>query len=283
MNLRALIVEDDAMLLEVLSTFVEQRGFTVTRADRGDEAQDLWARDRHELVITDVGLPGLDGLALCRGLRALPDGREPLILVVTARTAKGDLQLVLDAGADDYLPKPLDLERLAVRLEIDARQLRDRLERKRAEEKLAESRRRIEAQNADLEAILHSLRDGAVLLDADRRVTFMNAAARAVLTPGRALKLPAPWQDVAPLGAADHARFEAIAQQPHAARRTLPLFIDAPGNRRYAVELQIEDDPRAASGRILFLYDVSEVHDLRAALGEHAAFHTLIGQSCAML
>ena len=93
-------------------------------------------RNSYPLVILDWLLPGMDGLQLCRQMRGLPHGDRSVILMITARNEPADLQEVLDAGADDYLAKPVSVELLNVRLTVAEQQVHVRTERKRAEEAL---------------------------------------------------------------------------------------------------------------------------------------------------
>src|SRR5688500_14110371 len=127
------VVEDDpatrAALLEALS----RRGHAVAAFADGEEAWLACQRRLPALVLVDWLLPGLDGLELCRRVRALPAGRSPVILIITARDRPGDLEEALAAGVDDYLAKPLRLETLAVRLAVEEKrvavvQARDRAE-----------------------------------------------------------------------------------------------------------------------------------------------------------
>ncbi|HEY3260038.1 MAG TPA: response regulator transcription factor, partial [Pseudonocardiaceae bacterium] len=73
-------------------------------------------RDRPDLVILDVMLPGLDGMGVCRALRATLDSAQPMVLMLTARDATADRVAGLDAGADDYLVKPFEYEELLARV-----------------------------------------------------------------------------------------------------------------------------------------------------------------------
>jgi two-component system OmpR family response regulator len=112
--MRLLIVEDDRQLREALTDLLRQSGFEVDAfADGGQAFNALLSRD-YDLAIVDLGLPGMDGLALVRSLRRQLRGLP--ILVVTARDALEDRVSGLDAGADDYLVKPFDLQELEARV-----------------------------------------------------------------------------------------------------------------------------------------------------------------------
>ena len=280
--MKALIVEDDPPLLQLLSLILRARGHEVTACGRAEDGFLAYQQGGHELVLTDLSLPGMDGLELCRSLRALPGGDRSLVLVVTARSGHEDLQRVLEAGADDYLAKPVDLKLLGVRLDIGERRLRDRLERKSAEAELAASLARLEASNDDLHAVLRSLRVGTALVDGSGDLTFLNEVARKVLTGRKPLVLPTAWEAAVPLSDAARAALVAMALLPVAAREKLPVTLDASDGRHYRMEIEVQDDPRNPASRIYLLYDVSEVHDLRVELEQRVLFHSLTGQSRAM-
>ena len=109
-----LVVEDDPAVRASLERSLEFEGYDVVTA--ADGATGLTAVGRHhpDAVLLDLGLPRLDGLEVCRRLRA--DGDATPILMLTARDSTRDRVTGLDAGADDYLPKPFALEELLARL-----------------------------------------------------------------------------------------------------------------------------------------------------------------------
>ncbi len=112
--MRLLIVEDDGPLAEALGKALARRGFESDRAGRFDDACQLLGAARYAALILDLGLPDGDGIALIRHLRG---ARNPIpIIVATARDAIGDRILGLNAGADDYIVKPFDIDELTARL-----------------------------------------------------------------------------------------------------------------------------------------------------------------------
>jgi two-component system response regulator MprA len=113
MNERILIIEDDPAILKLLQRGLSYEGYMVDVATDGRMGLNL-ARDHHpDLVILDWMLPGMDGLEVCRRLRL--GGGVP-ILMLTAKDKIGDRVQGLDAGADDYMVKPFDLEELLARI-----------------------------------------------------------------------------------------------------------------------------------------------------------------------
>jgi two-component system, OmpR family, response regulator MprA len=110
---RVLVVEDDAAIADVLRRVLRQEGHEVRSAEDGVEALELAESFVPDLVILDLGLPKLDGVEVCRRLRAESDAP---ILILTARTDTDDRVEGLDSGADDYLVKPFERKELLARM-----------------------------------------------------------------------------------------------------------------------------------------------------------------------
>ncbi len=112
--MRLLLVEDDAMIGEALRAGLKRDGFVVDWVHDAANAAAVLRTEPFELLLLDLGLPGSDGLTLLRSLR---EGGVTLpVLIITARDAVSDRVAGLDAGADDYLIKPFDLDELAARI-----------------------------------------------------------------------------------------------------------------------------------------------------------------------
>jgi two-component system response regulator MprA len=111
---RLLIAEDDRAVRDSLTRALELEGYTVTAVGNGAEALDAAGNAQPDVVVLDVSMPIVDGLTVCKVLRA--DGNRVPILMLTARTETRDRVAGLDAGADDYLPKPFELDELLARL-----------------------------------------------------------------------------------------------------------------------------------------------------------------------
>lgn len=112
--MRILVVDDDRSVRESLRRSLAFNGYQVELANDGQAALDAVLAQRPDAMVVDVMMPRLDGLEVCRRMRAAGD--ELPILVLTARDAVSDRVAGLDAGADDYLPKPFALEELLARL-----------------------------------------------------------------------------------------------------------------------------------------------------------------------
>jgi len=124
--MRLLLVEDDAMIGAAAQQGLRQEGHVVDWVRDGREAETAAASVAYDLMLLDLGLPKRDGLAVLRALRA--KGNALPVLIVTARDAVADRIAGLDAGADDYLVKPFDLDELAARVRAVARRRAGRAE-----------------------------------------------------------------------------------------------------------------------------------------------------------
>jgi two-component system response regulator MprA len=114
MAVRILVVDDDRAVRESLRRSLTFNGYSVSLAEDGVEALKSISEERPDAVILDVMMPRLDGLEVCRQLRSTGDDLP--ILVLTARDSVSERVAGLDAGADDYLPKPFALEELLARM-----------------------------------------------------------------------------------------------------------------------------------------------------------------------
>ncbi len=112
--MRILVVDDDRAVREALRRALTLGGYEVQMAEDGEQALELIVQAIPEAVVLDVGLPGIDGLEVCRRVRRL--GNRVPILILTARDAVADRIDGLDVGADDYMVKPFDIGELKARL-----------------------------------------------------------------------------------------------------------------------------------------------------------------------
>jgi two-component system OmpR family response regulator len=112
--MRILIVEDDPSLASGLARILEAEGYAVDVSSRGEDAVQAARQEKFDLIILDVGLPGIDGFEVLRRLRAA-EYKAP-VLVLTARDTVNDRVHGLDLGADDYMAKPFAMPELAARV-----------------------------------------------------------------------------------------------------------------------------------------------------------------------
>ncbi len=119
---RVLVADDDRAIRDALVRALELEGYHVVAVANGADALDVARREPPDVLVLDLMMPAVDGLTVCRVLRAEKD-RTP-ILMLTARTETADRVAGLDAGADDYLPKPFELDELLARLRALLRRAR---------------------------------------------------------------------------------------------------------------------------------------------------------------
>jgi two-component system, OmpR family, KDP operon response regulator KdpE len=110
---RVLVVDDEPQILRALGINLRARGYEVDLAPDGERALDVAARHHPDVVVLDLGLPGIDGVDVIRGLRGWS---QVPIVVLSVRDAEGDKVAALDAGADDYVTKPFGMDELLARL-----------------------------------------------------------------------------------------------------------------------------------------------------------------------
>jgi two-component system alkaline phosphatase synthesis response regulator PhoP len=113
---RALVVEDDPDIVELLTHYLARDGFRVESIENGKAALERLQSERYDVMILDLQLPGLDGLAVCREARRDPRTRELPILMLTARGDETDRVVGLELGADDYVVKPFSPKELMARV-----------------------------------------------------------------------------------------------------------------------------------------------------------------------
>ncbi|OJA74207.1 two-component system response regulator OmpR, partial [Burkholderia ubonensis] len=111
---KILVVDDDPRLRDLLRRYLGEQGFNVYVAENATAMNKLWVRERFDLLVLDLMLPGEDGLSICRRLRGSND-RTPIIML-TAKGEDVDRIVGLEMGADDYLPKPFNPRELVARI-----------------------------------------------------------------------------------------------------------------------------------------------------------------------
>jgi DNA-binding response OmpR family regulator len=117
MTPRLLMIEDDRRLAQMVAEYLGQSGFEVAHAPDGEQGLEQLRLLQPQMVILDLMMPGIDGLEVCRRIRALPDelARTP-VLMLTAKGDPMDRIIGLEIGADDYLPKPFEPRELLARV-----------------------------------------------------------------------------------------------------------------------------------------------------------------------
>jgi len=162
-----LAVNDTPVLLEAMSILLHKSGYRVLTAANGTEALEVAQSKHPDLVVSDVSMPGTDGLELCRGIRAHPELRgTPVLLVSAVRKDSDSVVQGLRAGADDYMEAPIHPMHLITKVA----QL---IERKRAEEKIREGEERYRA-------VAETATDVVLTVDESGRILFINRSVERV-------------------------------------------------------------------------------------------------------
>jgi CheY-like chemotaxis protein len=111
-----LVVDDNITNLKLACDVLEWAGYEVAHAGDAEQALEVIAAKMPNLILMDIGLPGMDGLTLTRKLKDDPATRGIRVVALTAFAMKGDEQKALDAGCDGYISKPIDTRRLPVQV-----------------------------------------------------------------------------------------------------------------------------------------------------------------------
>ncbi len=258
---RVLIVEDEAVVALDIGESVRRLGHDViATCATAEEAIEIVAREQPDLVLMDIRLRGaMDGIEAGRQINkswGLP------VVYLTAHADDRTLARAKETSPYGYVIKPFEEQKLRVALDLA----------------LAKHSREIvhEQHRKDLRAILDTLPMGTILIDGNELLVFANSLARRMLTlPDSAIGRL--WTEALPFDSKTRDRLERQMASPPAERRRVGVAVGKPSNR--SLEIEIADDPREDTGRILFLHDVSEVEALRAELEEGAEFENMIGRS----
>jgi DNA-binding response OmpR family regulator len=119
--MKILIAEDEPISRLFLEKALQRLGYEVRACKDGSEAWDAYQKSTYPIVISDWMMPGTDGLELCRRIRQQSRPAYCYFLMLTMRASKADFLEAMDAGADDYLTKPLDADEIEVRLRVAER------------------------------------------------------------------------------------------------------------------------------------------------------------------
>ncbi len=174
--MQLLLVEDDAAMQATLQRSLARRGMEVTALADGRAALAHWIARPPDAIVLDLSLPGLDGLQVLQQARAR--GLRTPVLLLTARGTVGDRVLGLNAGADDYLPKPFDLDELEARLRALVRRSGDAPEARTASSAFTLGAIRYEKESGAI------YRDGEVMEFTPRELALMHAL---LAQPGHAV------------------------------------------------------------------------------------------------
>ena len=118
-----LVVDDNEDNAHIIRDYLEAKGYPISVAYNGDEAMELFDKQRPQLVLLDVMMPGRDGWEVCRAMKDSELGRDVRVIMVTALQDWTDKRQAIETGADDFVEKPFELAKLAKVVERNAAQL----------------------------------------------------------------------------------------------------------------------------------------------------------------
>ena len=197
-----LVADDDRTGRFLLKSVLTELGYHVTEAENGREAWEAWQGEHHQLVISDWMMPGIDGLELCRRIRAEEASGFAYIVLITARTGKANYLDAMNSGVDDFITKPFEKDQLLARVRVATRILglheslrlaNTDLER-RVHERTAELQKALRAKSEFLSRASHELRTPmnhilgfAQLLQMKGLTAKQERSVQQILTSGRHL------------------------------------------------------------------------------------------------
>lgn len=152
---KVLVVDDSRLQRRILVASLKRWGFTVVEADSGEEALDLCRQGLPDLVLSDWVMPGMGGLEFCRAFREMEKDQYTYFILLTSKSEKQEVARGLDAGADDFLIKPLEADELRARISAGAR--------------ILGMQRELSEKNRLIEKALSELRVAHDLIDKDLR------------------------------------------------------------------------------------------------------------------
>lgn len=126
MKEKILIVEDEKDIIKMLEYNFKKEGFRTLSACDGEDALDLAMREHPDIVLLDLMLPGIDGLEVCKSLKAEKKSRDIPIIILTAKSQESDKVLGLELGADDYVTKPFSPRELLARVKAVLRRMKEK-------------------------------------------------------------------------------------------------------------------------------------------------------------
>ena len=194
---------------------------------------------------------------------------------VLHRVSRGDLTARVSGGSGVELLESLK-KMTNQTIESIAREM---AERQYVEAKLEEMFQTVKKGHDDLLSILNMLRLGIATVNQSGRITFLNKTAQDLIGKGKMAGLGKHWRDVFSFSQRDETRLSDMLKHLPKIRRKLQTQVEFQQGRRYWMDVEVEDDPRNPQKQILFLYDMSEIYDLRRMLEDKALFHDLVGKS----
>jgi DNA-binding NtrC family response regulator len=273
-----LYMEDDPGIALLVTRHLESKGYRVEIAGDGESGISRCTDEQYDIIAVDQSMPGMDGLHVIRYLIE-NHIRVPIIMI----TGTGDVNIAVEAmklGAVDYVVKDSSanfIQRLPAVLEKVLNQWYLKVEKENAEKALHTAFQRIKKDHDDFVSVVNMLRMGILSVDPDEHITFANKAA--VDLTGKSLSNLIGQSYLTVLRMDNPDELKNLFTRPRSDSTKLRTRVTFEKNRQAWLDIEIQDDPRNPDLRILFLYDMSEIYDLRILLTKQATFHDLVGRS----
>ena len=236
------------------------------------------ACERYELGSLRPGFPAVEQVDFLEGI--LPLNGNPLHIPLLQLPSRIHIDLRVFPVEDEAWVLLLDAsEDAQKRFEVQQNANELTLLREKEARMLAE----IRGSHGNLLAILDQLRIITAITDTEGRIEYLSASGRGIFEAGGKSLAGCPWHEVFPFDPSDRERLLRAMASPADERERVPVHARLGRGREYWMEVDIRDDPREAGRNIFYMYDVSDVHDLRQLLNEKAQFHDMIGRSKQML
>lgn len=162
---RLLAVDDDPVTLTLYKSVFEKIGFEVTAVENAEDGLEKFFNRAFPICIIDWMLPGIDGIEMVRRIRAAPEGEDSILIMITAKNQQSDLETILEAGANDYIEKPVNPHQLRVRMKIALKMLQNIEERREGE------------RNAHLMTqAFDNSEEGIMITSPDNKILYVNKA-----------------------------------------------------------------------------------------------------------
>jgi PAS domain S-box-containing protein len=140
--MKILIIEDDTIISALIQNICEKKGHTTDVCETAEDGQKKWLEHRHPLILLDLNLPGMDGIVFCKWIREEKKQEDPFILISTSHNKVDMFHKVLEAGANDYIAKPLQPQLLAIRIDVAKNQIKQITKKKAFEKQILQNEKR---------------------------------------------------------------------------------------------------------------------------------------------
>lgn len=173
-DIKILIVDDTRVNTEVLKKYLESRGYQISATMSGEDALQIVPETQPDLILLDIMMPGMDGLEVCRQLKADPSTRAIPVIFITAKTGSEDVIKGFSVGGVDYITKPAQRDEVLARVEAQLNIKHLMTEKQDLIERLQDLNEEINESKNQYDVIVKKVSEVVFQLDADRKVTFIN-------------------------------------------------------------------------------------------------------------